>query len=383
MILLYIAPRYHTNQVPIMKGWHDRGDRVHFWAQFEGVSEVHDYVVFQKISKSFLGNIISEAIDKKNPSEVAEDRKITRFIPSMTWLITELKKVRPDIVIMRECTINTLLCYFACRICGIKKVILYTQSSCYRLSSKSYSKENIREIIKIILFPRVRFSPVLYKNSPTEFKMAPHTYYIPLVCETTRDRNHIYSAEKLRLLDIGKYRKYKNHFFLIDALKPLRERTDIALTVLGQAVTEGEYQYYDQLKAYITESGLDAMVTLRTNVSFRDINTVYDAHDVLVLPSTNETAGMVILEAMANGLAVISSEGCGLSCYVQESKCGYVFQLDSTEQLTDYIRVLADNKRRVIELGEIAKKAVDEKYSFANYYACLKVLLKKEFDYDC
>ena len=49
MKILYVSHRYHTNQVHIMKGWHDRNVEVMFLAQYEGVSEIHDYVTFCRI----------------------------------------------------------------------------------------------------------------------------------------------------------------------------------------------------------------------------------------------------------------------------------------------------------------------------------------------
>ena len=31
MKVMYVAPRYHTNQIAIMKGWIERGDKVAFY----------------------------------------------------------------------------------------------------------------------------------------------------------------------------------------------------------------------------------------------------------------------------------------------------------------------------------------------------------------
>ena len=65
MKLLYVAPRYHTNQVPIMRGFHKYDCKVMFMAQYEGVNEVHDNVDFYLLKKSPVAKWIFRFIDKK------------------------------------------------------------------------------------------------------------------------------------------------------------------------------------------------------------------------------------------------------------------------------------------------------------------------------
>ena len=47
MRVLYVAPRYHTNQIPVMKGWQAGGHEVVFISQFAGTPE--DYTVLKPI----------------------------------------------------------------------------------------------------------------------------------------------------------------------------------------------------------------------------------------------------------------------------------------------------------------------------------------------
>ena len=39
MRVLYVAPRFHTNQIPIIRGWVKNGDQVLFISQFSGAVE--------------------------------------------------------------------------------------------------------------------------------------------------------------------------------------------------------------------------------------------------------------------------------------------------------------------------------------------------------
>ena len=185
-----------------------------------------------------------------------------------------------------------------------------------------------------MIYPEVGFTPVLYRGNyreknkiPTEW-FHPH-YYIPLVGDVSQTRERSYCKNNvIHLLDVGKYRPYKNHYFLIDALSGVKNKEAFELTIIGQLSQEAEESYYYDLKKYVEEKGLANIVSVNANVPFREMNAIYDKADVLVLPSKSETAGMVILEAMAKGLCVMSGNNCGLACYLEESDCGFVFGVD-------------------------------------------------------
>lgn len=40
MNIVYIAPMFHTNQMPIVKGWVEHGDQVCFICQYRGKTEI-------------------------------------------------------------------------------------------------------------------------------------------------------------------------------------------------------------------------------------------------------------------------------------------------------------------------------------------------------
>ena len=378
MKLLYIGPRYHTNQVPIMKGWMEHGDHVTFAAQFEGKSEVHDYVDFVKIKPSKMCLRRFRNIDERYDASTAEDKKIEAFVPSFIEMVKLLQQVKPDVVVLRDRKKTSFITYMACQLLGIKKVILYTQTSYEKLSQKDGF---LKEFIKNVCFPRVVFTPVMYKGNRIKTPQnIPHVYFIPLVADVGERKKTYRNNNQLKLLDVGKYRDYKNHFYLIDAIEPLKDRDDISITIIGEVSNDAEKQYYAKLERKIMEKGLSHMVTLRKNINYHMMNTVYDEHDLLVLPSKNETAGMVILEAMAEGLGVISSNNCGLICYAEMNNSGKSFPLDNVTEVTDLIRRLADHNEIVAQWGSNARKTVEEKFQFKHYYAAFMGMIRDEFE---
>ena len=72
--ILYASHRYHTNQVPIMKGWDEKGVKVKFLAQYQGVSEIHDYVDFHQLSPSLLTIVYNWIADRIYNPSVAEKK---------------------------------------------------------------------------------------------------------------------------------------------------------------------------------------------------------------------------------------------------------------------------------------------------------------------
>lgn len=161
MKLLYVAPRYHTNQVPIMRGWAERGDKVTFCAEYEGISEVHDYVDFIRMKESWLCRLWFKIIDMRCTPVQAEDKKIRAFIPSALEMAKLVHKLKPDAVILRDRTIPMLVVYWVCKVMGVKNVVQYIQTPYDELLVK---EKNIKQFLKQTLFPRVIFTPVMYKG---------------------------------------------------------------------------------------------------------------------------------------------------------------------------------------------------------------------------
>lgn len=385
MKLLYVGFRYHTNQVPVMKGWSERGDEVHFFAQFEGVTEVHDYVNFHlmKPTKATLRRYAQ--IDQAYPADEAESRKIRAFMPDFLWVYREVKKIMPDIVILREYAKPNSVVVLVCRLLGIKTIVMYVQTELY---GKGERYGIGKSLFRTLLFPKACFTPVLYRGTfrqkqlPEHFPGAPR-WFVPLVCEESRDEDREYCRDGVvHILDVGKYREYKNHFFFVDAIGAMEHRDRVKVTIVGQLANDAEKEYFSKLKEYVAEKKLDQVIELRGNIPFYEMQKLYSQQDVLALASTLETAGMVILESMAMGLCVACSYYCGLGSYLDEYDCGYTFDLDKPERLSVILDDLVQNPEKISTAGRKARQAVAEHFSFREYLGRLNELTKAEYGFD-
>ena len=89
------------------------------------------------------------------------------------------------------------------------------------------------------------------------------------------------------------------------------------------------------------------------------------AADLLVHPARAEASGIVIVEAIVNGLPVIATELCGFSSHIQQANAGLVIPEPFINQaLIDTIRRAADPDIRAVWSANGASYGADaELYS--------------------
>ena len=137
-----------------------------------------------------------------------------------------------------------------------------------------------------------------------------------------------------------------------------RSGTDAVLLVVG----DDNRRPFERLASRVGVRG-----ALRFAGGRNDVPRILEGADALVLPAYNEAAGVVILEAMAAGLAVLVTDVCGFAPYVREADAGIVssspfdqdrFSREMREVLTSRRRVAwSENGRRLAAGGSLGGRA--------------------------
>jgi len=86
------------------------------------------------------------------------------------------------------------------------------------------------------------------------------------------------------------------------------------------------------------------------------------AADTFLLSSRGEALPRVILEAMALGIPVVSSDVDGIPELVKHSENGYLFPIDEPEQMCDFLNKLANNSQLRQQFAEASQQRYHDNF---------------------
>ncbi len=92
-----------------------------------------------------------------------------------------------------------------------------------------------------------------------------------------------------------------------------------------------------------------------------DLAAAYASADLFVFPSTTETLGMAMIEALASGLPVIAARSGAIREVVAEGENGLLYEPDSAEELATAVRRLLDDDALRRSFGLRARTAAEER----------------------
>jgi glycosyltransferase involved in cell wall biosynthesis len=138
---------------------------------------------------------------------------------------------------------------------------------------------------------------------------------------------------------IGRMAPVKNQSLLVDAFAALRaQRADVELLLVG----DGECRA--ALEQQVRSLGIDGAVTFRRWEP--DLSRVYAALDVLAISSLNEGMPVAALEAMASGVAVVSTAVGGVVDLITEGDTGWLVPSNDRTAFTAALSAALDDSTR-------------------------------------
>jgi glycosyltransferase involved in cell wall biosynthesis len=122
------------------------------------------------------------------------------------------------------------------------------------------------------------------------------------------------------LLYVGKIEERRNPFFLIDILSHLD--SNVALIIVGDGPL-----YFQMIEYAKQENVLNRLLVIKS-VPNNEIHDIYKMCDVLLFPTNYEIYGMVVMEALYNGIPVISTPEAGPVSILTDDKLGACLSLN-------------------------------------------------------
>jgi glycosyltransferase involved in cell wall biosynthesis len=163
--------------------------------------------------------------------------------------------------------------------------------------------------------------------------------------------------KKRQILFLGRIHPIKNLEFLIDVLAH-SDLEGVKLLIAGT----GKQDYINSLKELVKKYRLDC-VEFAGHLEGDQKNKALETSMCLVLPSRSENFGNVVIEALAMGTTVITSNKTPWSI-LEEKDVGWYLPLEREQ----WVRVLQDyfihaNSEMINSQSKKAKKLVFEKFS--------------------
>jgi len=166
---------------------------------------------------------------------------------------------------------------------------------------------------------------------------------------TFRDKYGIAQGRPV-LLFVGRVAHEKNIGFLLKVVQRVRQDVPDILFVIA-----GEGPALEGLEAEVGRMGLSGNVLFIGYLDrHTELNSCYRAGDIFVFSSRTETQGLVLLEAMAQGVPVVSIAEMGTRDVLREGQGVWIAHEEVEDFADKVMRLLADRQARVA-LGEAGR----------------------------
>jgi len=162
------------------------------------------------------------------------------------------------------------------------------------------------------------------------------------------------SKDKVRLLFATYLTQSKGILDLVEAMESVWQvRPDVELMIAGDGPLR------ESLQSFLDES----RVTFLGYIPYAQMNQIYAQTDVLVHPSYREGFSRTVLEAMASGLAVITTEAGGL-CMLKDLGVAKIIKPGRPQVLSDAICEMASSSDLRHRYGKMGREYVVENHSW-------------------
>lgn len=154
------------------------------------------------------------------------------------------------------------------------------------------------------------------------------------------------------ILHVGRYDEVKNLSLLAKAFVRVKAKIPNAklLQIGGGIAAKRELQ--------------DIEVSIKPMTDHNELVKYFHQASVLVLSSTSESLGKVLIEANASGTPVVSTSTTGAREIIEDGINGYLVPVGDAEKLAEKIIYLLENPQQASDMGQRGKELVKEKFFF-------------------
>lgn len=300
-------------------------------------NDKNSFLLKRKSSFSlFLALKLAKIIDKQSIDII--HLHWTKDIPIVVFS-KKLSKRKPKIVQTRHMTMTRFKNDFYHKFLykNIDTIICVTKAL----------QEQVNKFIPKNIRPKTE---VIYLGAKTSEKLKEN--------EILKFKNSLKVNDSFMLGLVGRINEFKGQHLLIEAMNLLKEKKlNIKAYIIGHAMNE---EYLEKLKQKVIKYELEEQVLF---VGFtKEPSKFMQACDVVLMTSKNETFGLVTIEAMRNGTAVIASNSGGVLEVIDDEKNGLLFENQNYEDLALKIEKLYKDNILREKLACAGQKKAEEQF---------------------
>ena len=187
-----------------------------------------------------------------------------------------------------------------------------------------------------------------YSIKALEYEKIPldNIYRVPYGVDKNKflDSQRVYDGKTINVLFVGEVNQRKGIKQLLDAAKDIN-MSNVVFNIVG-AGRDYCSNLYEPYKPYVNFLG---------RVPYEELLNQFQTSHIYVFPTMGEGFGLVLLEAMAAGLPVITTANCGGYDIVTEGEDGFLISVGDVKALKEHIMWFLHNPK---EAEEMSKHAV-------------------------
>jgi L-malate glycosyltransferase len=151
-------------------------------------------------------------------------------------------------------------------------------------------------------------------------------------------------SDLLRLIYVGDFSRNKNIPGILQAVSILSAKQTVQLTLVGGGGS-GEREVQQLLN-----SGKFTFAKYLGRIEDRlTLQAIYRENDLFVMPSFNETFGVVYIESLSQGLPIVYSRGQGVDGYFAPGTVGEEVDPKNPADIADKIKILANRRQQIVQ----------------------------------
>jgi len=229
----------------------------------------------------------------------------------------------------------------------------------YMIHLRKFGLKILNNAQKIIFLSPVYRNIVLNKYVPDKYRENIEAKSV-IIPNGVNDfwLNNISQPKKIKeknisLIYVGEFSRNKNIPIMLDVVDRLRKKgKETSLTIIGQ--------YGDNVKRIqkLVTNRKKYIHSLPKITEKNELLFHYREADIFIMPSFQETFGLVYLEAMSQGLPVIYTKDQGFSGYFKDGEIGYSVNPKNSDEIVEKIEMIIDRYE------EISTRCINEVKNF-------------------